>query len=199
MIRINLLSEGRRPVVARKAKAKLSFGDVDPSGPILLAGLVVGLIVFGVWWYIKTSALEEANQKVARAQREVEELRPIIEEVEAFKAKQSELERKITVIKDLKAAQAGPVELMDKVSRALPDLLWLESMRVTGSTVSINGQALNTNAIAAFIENLDKVPEFEEPDTRDVSKVSNGYKFQLTFKFEFKVEKPAEDSGEAAS
>ena len=30
MIRINLLSEGRRPVVARKAKPTLSLGGQDP-------------------------------------------------------------------------------------------------------------------------------------------------------------------------
>lgn len=183
MIRINLLSEGRRPVVARK-RARLGMEGVDPSGPILIAGIAIGLIVVGIWWFLLNGKLNAVDEEVRRAEREVEELRPIIEEVEAFKAKQAELERKIDVIKNLKKNQKGPVEIMDKVSRALPDLLWLNRMTVRGTSVDITGQALNTNAIAAFIENLDKVPEFEEPDTQDVSKSGPGYTFKLSFRYQ---------------
>ena len=185
MIRINLLSEGRRPVVARKAKPKLSFGDQDPSALILGAGLLIGLIVVGVWWYLLNSELKEVNAKVRTAQEEVERLRPIIKEVDDFKAKEATLKNKIEVIKDLKRKQEGPVQIMDQISRAVPDLLWLDRMTLQGNFVTLQGQAFNTNAVAAFIENLDEVPEFKEPDPKNVQKNRDGssYSFQINFSF----------------
>ncbi|MEM6456372.1 MAG: PilN domain-containing protein, partial [Acidobacteriota bacterium] len=82
--------------------------------------------------------------------------------------------------------QQGPVYIMDQISRALPDLLWLESMRMVGETITIKGKAFNTNAIATFIGNLNRIPEFREPDTKDVSadrNSSNLYSFSIVFNF----------------
>lgn len=185
MIRINLLSEGRRPVVARKTRPKLSFGDQDPSVLILGTGLVVGLLAVAGWWFMLSSELGEVNKKVAEAQAEVERLRPIIEEVEQFKAKEAMLKNKIDVINDLKRKQQGPVHIMDEISKAVPDLLWLDRMTLQGTFVTLQGQAFNTNAVAAFIENLDRVPDFKEPDTKNVQLNPGGstYVFQINFSF----------------
>ena len=119
--------------------------------------------------------------------------------VEDFKAAPAELERKIQVITDLRTAQQGPVDIMSDVSAALPDLVWLSSMNVRGRSVAINGNAFNTNAVAAFIENLNNVEEFKEPDTRNINQARGGetYSFQISFSFEPKktevVETPPEE------
>ncbi len=188
MIRINLLSEGRRPVVARKTRPKISLGDQDPSLFFLSGGLVVGLLIAAVWWFALNGTLKAVNADIRVAQREVDELRPILEEVKSFKAKQRELERKIKVINELTLKQSGPVQIMDRVSRALPDLVWLGTMNFRGRTVDLVGTAFNTNAIASFIENLDKVPEFREPDTKDITRNGGGgsYNFRISFRFDQK-------------
>jgi type IV pilus assembly protein PilN len=189
MIRINLLSEGRRPVVARRTRPKISLGDQDPSVYLLAGGLILGLLIAGGQWWRLQSQLDGVNDKVRAAQREVDELRPILEEVEDFKAKEAELKRKIQVINDLTLAQQGPVHIMDEVSKALPDLLWLRRMNVRGTTVDLSGTAFNTNAIAAFIENLDKVPEFKEPVPRAMN-AARGGTFDFDISFNFVQQKP---------
>ena len=203
MIRINLLSEGRRPVVARRLKPKLSFGDQDPSVLFLSGGLILGLLVAGIQWWSLDGQLDDVNRKVSIKKREVEQLKPILDEVEDFKRKQAELERKIEVIQDLSRKQQGPVRIMDQISRALPDLLWLSSMNVRGTTVDLNGTAFNTNAIAAFIENLDKVPEFREPDPKNLSRAQGGSTFTFRISFSFvqqaQPEAEGEEEGEAAA
>lgn len=203
MIRINLLSEGRRPVVARRLKPKLSFGDQDPSVLFLSGGLILGLLVAGIQWWSLDGQLDDVNRKVSIKKREVEQLKPILDEVEDFKRKQAELERKIEVIQDLSRKQQGPVRIMDQISRALPDLLWLSSMNVRGTTVDLNGTAFNTNAIAAFIENLDKVPEFREPDPKNLSRAQGGstFTFRISFSFVQQAlpEAEGEEEGEAAA
>ncbi len=190
MIRINLLSEGRRPVVARRTRPKISFGDQDPSLFFLGGGVTLGLLIAGVWWFTLNGKIKVVDADIRVAQREVNELRPILQEVNDFKAKQRELERKIKVINDLTLKQQGPVHIMDRVSRALPDLVWLRSMNFRGTSVDLVGTAFNTNAIASFIENLDKVPEFREPDTRDITRARGGaaYSFRISFRFDQRVQ-----------
>ena len=72
-------------------------------------------------------------------QREYDRLKPIIAEVEAFKKKNAELKHKIEVIEQLKANQYGPVRVMDEVSKALPDLLWLTNMSLAGERAHASG------------------------------------------------------------
>lgn len=201
MIRINLLSEGRRPVVARKTRPKISLGDQDPSLFFLGGGIVLGLLISLAWWFTLNSRLNSVNADIRVAQREVNELKPILKEVNSFKAKQRELERKIKVINDLTLKQSGPVQIMDRVSRALPDLVWLNTMNFRGQSVDLNGTAFNTNAIASFIENLDKVPEFREPDTKDISRARGGsYNFRISFRFDQrKLEKPPAEAAAPAA
>ncbi len=200
MIRINLLSEGRRPVVARKKRPKISIGDQDPSIFFLGGGLVIGALIAGGWWMTANNKIKAVNADIRVAQREVDELRPILTEVNDFKKKQRELERKIKVINELTLKQQGPVHILDRVSRALPDLVWLRSMNFRGRKVDLIGTAFNTNAVASFIENLDKVPEFREPDTKDVSRGRGGtYNFRISFRFDQRKPEKKEDAAVVAA
>lgn len=185
MIKINLVSEGRKPVVARKAKEALGVGEVSTPELALYGALLLGvLLIFGFWFYLR-GEIKERDQLIAEAQKEVDELALVLKEVEDFKAKKAELEHKIQVINDLKRNQWGPVRIMDQISRALPDLLWLEQMQLRGNNVDVRGKAFNTNQIATFIENLNKVPEFQEPRLKETRRGRGVYDFTITFNFSF--------------
>lgn len=162
MIKINLLAEGKRAAV-RKTRSTVSVADREWGNWALVGGMVLGLAVAGGWWGILWSAQKEAERLVEEKEREVARLEPILKEVERFEKVQKDLETKIKVINDLKNAQTGPVRVMDAVSRALPELLWLDGMQVSANLIKLNGRAFNYAAISNFIENLDAVPEFKEP------------------------------------
>jgi Tfp pilus assembly protein PilN len=185
MIKINLLSEGRRPAAVRKARTPGS----QPSNIgnwLLLTGVLLGGLAFGGRYYVLNQALDDKRAEVAQAQKEVDELQAVIKEVEDYKAKEMELERKIKIINDLKLNQRGPVRVMDYISRALPELLWLDRMRMSAATIELEGRAFNTNAEAAFLENLDKVPEFKEPSLKDTTVQAFGlYRFVIDFDYTF--------------
>lgn len=199
MIKINLVSEGRKPIVARKAKEALGVGDL-PLGELLLYTFVLLgiLMIAGYWWHLK-GVIKDRDAAIAEAQREVDELALVLKEVEDFKVKKAELEHKIAVIERLKANQSGPVRIMDLVSAALPDLLWLDNMSLRGSSVDLRGQAFNTNQIATFLESLKRVPEFAEPRLKSAVKTPNQgvYSFDLGFTFSFAPSE--EEGGEAAA
>jgi type IV pilus assembly protein PilN len=193
MIKINLLSEGKRTV--RKSKptgaALKGLEGKDIGQWLLVVGLLLGIGALALDWWLLNRELEEKTAEVSAAQREVETLAGVIKEVEDYKAKKSELERKIGVINDLKANQRGPVRVMDYISRALPELLWLDRLKMTPDAIELEGRAFNTNAVANFIENLDKVPEFDEPILKSTEQQAGNaqsvgvYKFVINFHYSF--------------
>ncbi len=192
MIRINLLSEGRRPVAAAKEKPKVSTGSVDHASLALVVLFALALVVSLGHNFLLGRAVGNKKADIAEAQREVDELAPIIREVEEFKAKRAELERKVFVITDLKQRQHGPVQIMDHVSRAVPELLWLQKMEVKTTRIVLTGQAFNTNAVANFIENLDLVDAFNEPVLKDTRFDKEIYVYTIEFNYSFAPPRPEE-------
>jgi len=196
MIKINLLAEGKRPAAVRKVKPSQLLEGKDFGMWLLVAGLVLGLAAVGLLWYLRHTTIVEKDVEIVEAEKEVEELSSVIKEVDDYKSKKTELERKIKVINDLKLNQRGPVKVMDDISRSLPELLWLDHLTMSANTIELDGRAFNTNAVANFIENLDKVPEFGEPTLKDTQEQTGGvYKFVINLNYSFT---PKEDkSGKA--
>jgi type IV pilus assembly protein PilN len=198
MAKINLLAEGKRPVVARRGRTPLAAaGGGDLANYLLIAGVVLGIVVFLGWLLLLNHKLAAKDKEITAAQKEVDELQLVIKEVEAYKVKKAELERKITVINELKDNQRGPVQIMDEVSKAVPELLWLTGMDVTNNSIQIRGSAFNMSAVANFIDNLDRVEAFQEPVLQDATQRQGRgirtevYDFRLAFGYSFKKPQPA--------
>jgi Tfp pilus assembly protein PilN len=113
MIKINLLSEGKRPAAVRKARGA---GEVRELALwMLLLGALLGVLAAaGYWWYLN-GKLKEKQEEVAQAQKEVDALQAVIKEVEDFKRKKKNLADKIAVINELKSNQRGQVRVMDYI------------------------------------------------------------------------------------
>lgn len=200
MIRINLLSEQRKPKVARLGKQTQDLVSGDPATIWLLGLLSLALLVGLGWWWNLRSQIKSLDEEIAVVQVEADRLAPIIAEVEEFEVKRADLQHKVTVINDLKARQQVPVRIMDVVSRAVPERLWLRQVTQRNTRIQVEGLAFNTNAIAAFIENLDGVPGMTEPvpGTTQRSRVrgtagADVYEFTVDFRLETE---PAEGQGD---
>lgn len=206
MIKINLLSEAKP---AKKKKGVSALGGAGRLNLFLIfGGLLIGLLVVGVQWWVEASRLKEQQEKNRIAQQEVTRLEAVLKEVADFEDKKAKLQKKVDLINALKANQRGPVRLMDEVSNALPDLLWIERMQVTGNSITVDGKALNPPAVANFLENLKRVTAFQEPKVTAITAAgaagaSNLYNFGLTFVFadldRTQYETAAPAGGEAAS
>ncbi len=186
MIKINLLAEGKRPTAVRKSKSAELLKGQDFGQWLLAAGFFVGVLVTAYFWWTTKQDKATQDEEIAAAQAQVQALASVIQEVEDYKTKKTALETKIKVINDLKLNQRGPVRVMDSISKALPELLWLDSMTMDDALITVEGRAFNSNAIANFIDNLDKVPEFEEPTLKDMTEQAGGvYKYSIEFRYSF--------------
>jgi type IV pilus assembly protein PilN len=180
MIKINLIGEGRRPAAVRKRRdLSVSFKKENLGNYLLLVGIVAGLLLWaGEWWLLK-SDFKTKQEQVATLQKEYNRLKPIIEKVNKFKKRQADLESKIEVINNLKLSQKGPVRVMDAVSRAVPDRVWIRRMVLDGKLIKLTGLAGNENVVAAFIDNLDKIPEFQEPVLLAMREQRDAFSFEI--------------------
>ena len=185
MIKINLLPDTKP---AKKKRAASAFGGAGRLNLMLVAGgVTVGLLVILVHFLILSSQIKDLDEKIRKDQLEVARLESVLREVKDFEDKKARLQKKVDLINQLKVNQRGPVRLMDEVSNALPDLVWIESMEYRGNTINIAGKAFNPPAVANFVTNLKKVPSFQEPVLVDLKATSAGgaqlYNYRLTFVF----------------
>ena len=186
MIRINLLAEARPQ---RKKKGVSALGAGGRLNTLLLGGAIGVAILIGVvhYWVLK-SQIRAQEEKIRIAQVEVTRLESVLKEVKDFEAKKARVQRKVDLINQLKQNQRGPVRLMDEVSKALPDLVWIERMEYKGNSISLDGKAFNPPAVANFIANLRLVPAFQEPKLSDLSACSTTsgaplYCYKMSFTF----------------
>lgn len=161
MIRINLLTEAKA-AAARKKTPMLPTG-ARLNSLLFFAGIGLGILYLVVMGLTLTGKRRSLDQEIGKARIEADRLKSIIAEVKGYETKKASLEEKINLINELKTNQKGPVRLMDEVSRALPDLVWLSALEVSGNSVTLKGKTLSPNAVATYLENIKKSPFFAEP------------------------------------
>ena len=185
MIKINLVSAGPEAAATKKATPEISLGS--HQGDIMLLGaLAIGLIVTGGWWYMLHSNVTELKGIKVERTAERNELQKYIDKVEELEQRRAELKAKIDTIQQLKENQMGPVRILDEVSRAMPDLLWLTGLNLSGTHVTLNGMALDENAFANYVDNLDASPFFSEPTVVTLQRSrDNAFSFRLECDFTY--------------
>lgn len=184
MIKINLISEAPTAAVTKRKRPEFSLG-AKQGDIILVAVLAITIAVCGTWWFLLKS--KRADLKAIERQRTTErnELQPFIDKVEELEAKRALLKAKVDVINELKNKQHGPVRIMDEVSRALPELVWLTKLALTGNAITLTGQAMDENAVANYYSNLDASPFFEEPVVKNLARKGDDFTFTLTAVFTY--------------
>jgi type IV pilus assembly protein PilN len=161
MIRVNLLGVERQK--SKKARAAIAF---DPAQSITLAcSLLLVAAVAGIgWWYWSLSAESaRVDAEMAAAQQEQARLQSLLVEVQEFEAQRAMLQQRVALIEQLRSGQSIPVQLLDHVSRSVPEMLWLTSMAQEAGQVTIEGRATTLIALSDFVGNLAGSPLLLKP------------------------------------
>lgn len=178
MIKINLLTEKIAP-----ARVSTRLPGASSRNLIFAAIAVLTVAYIGWQWYSYSSRLDRLNEDIAAAREEKEKLQKIIRQVEEYDAKKQELSQKIDIISDLKKKQSGPVHLLDEVSKALPNLVWLTAIQQRGDRIQVDGESITYNAVADFIENLRRSQFIVSPDLVNSVERDGVVAFNLSFRF----------------
>jgi type IV pilus assembly protein PilN len=199
VIRVNLLAP-ERPTT--KKKASVGGGPAVPGAlqAYVLLTLFVGgaLLLCGfIWWY-QTSKLKDLDRKIAADEKRQKDLQAIKAQVDAFQAKKQLLENKVNLIEKLKAEQKGPVHMLDEISKALPDFVWLTGMDQAAASVKFTGESNSLTAVADFISGLQRSGWFPSVDLVSSVELNNIVTFNLAATFK-NPEVAAREKAEAAA
>jgi type IV pilus assembly protein PilN len=158
VIRINLLSAERE---RGKHKARVPGGDKLTIACSLI--LVLAAVLVGWWYWSLKNQSRDLDQQIADAERETARLQSVIVQVQQFEGRRAQLQQRVTLIEELRKGQAGPVHLLDQVSRSMPDTMWLTEMKQNGADVSIDGRCTTLTALSDFVTALENTSYFEHP------------------------------------
>src|SRR6478736_4328654 len=191
MIRINLLgaqSKGKnKRSGAASAAAVMEVGDVGSPKMKVLVVLVLAALVNAGYWYQLDKQHKDIAAKMEVALRKNAELADVKARYMERQREAENYKRRVDVIDQLRAAQAGPVNLLNTIGQTVnsTEAVWLNSMKDQGTSVDIDGMALSNDAVASLISNLQKTGYFSNIEIKetyqdDTFKEMQAFNFTLT-------------------
>ena len=149
MIRVNLLG-GDRPV----AKSGFTFDEGQRVAVAVCVIMIATVAGVGRWYWTLGEASTSLDTQIVAAQQEQIRLQNVISEVTQFEQQRGQLQQRVALIEDLRSGQSIPVQLLDHVSRSVPDLLWLTQLEQDGGAVTIQGRSTTLIGLSDFVANL---------------------------------------------
>ncbi len=158
MIRVNLLGrEGRK----KKAGASLNAGQrLTVACSLVLVAAAGGI---GWWYYSLDQASARVDADLADAQQQLAQLQPVLIQLQRSQQRQQALQQRVALIEQLRVGQSLPVQLLDHVSKSLPEMLWLTQMNQVNSEVTIEGRSTTLISLSDFVGNLGTSALLQKP------------------------------------
>jgi type IV pilus assembly protein PilN len=155
MIRINLLAAERDQSKKKNAAILGSSGQKMTIGCGLILVLAVAFIGWRYWTVTRDS--NQLDAEIGAAQQETVRLHSVIQQVQQYEQRKAQLQQRVVLIEQLRKGQTGPVHMLDQISRALPQMLWLTELKQsgTGADVIIDGRCTTLTGLSEFVSNLE--------------------------------------------
>jgi general secretion pathway protein L len=142
----NLLPESRRP---RYVHARARFNALLGVGVIVLLGLVMAQTLI-----LRERSVAELGEAADRLRTEAREVVQLQQQLEESLLAANFLAEK-------RAAQPPVIDLIDEVTRLLPDDIWLQQFQLMGSELRIQGRADGSQRVIGL---LDESELFRSPE-----------------------------------
>jgi len=189
MIRINLLGTPK-PKNRRSASPSapaIEIGDVGSPMVKVLVAVLLAAGVNGFEWYHLNDKAKNIATKMAAAEQENRELADVKSKYLERQKQADNYKRRVDVIDQLRAAQHGPVDLLNTIGDTIngTEAVWLSTMKDSGANIDIQGMALSTDAVANLISNLQKTGYFKNIEIKETYqdeqvKTMQAFQFTLT-------------------
>ena len=186
MPRINLLpwrdelrkERQRNFAIAAAAAVLLAVGGI-----VLAKNTVDGMIEY------QTQRNKILSDEIARLEAQ-------IGEIDNLEAKKERLLNRMRVIEKLQRSRPEIVHLFDELARTVPDGVHLESVKQTGSRVTISGKAQSSTRVSAYMRNIDGSDWLTDPGLDVVETRDSGESRMSEFTIFAEQDNPASDEDE---
>ncbi len=161
------------PTAPRGPKAGMEW---LPRSPAMLVGLVAMVIVLGLvfLYFGERRALGDARVEIAEAEADSAQLHSAVVRVRAMEQAQASLAAQVAVMENVVDGRLYWIQLMEEVSRTLPEHTWLVEMDREGlapDQVRIAGATFANAAVTSFMRGLEASPHLRSVTLVGVSRV----------------------------
>ena len=159
MIRINLLpvKETERALGRRQQMSLVALG------------LVTTLLIMVIPYLIQGRKLSVLDGRIETLTKEIQAMNLQVREVRDIDRLKKEVQTKLQIIQDLNRKRIGPARVLDDLSLAAPENLWLIDFNEVGRNATFTGLALDNETIAKFMRQLQASPYFFAVDLVETS------------------------------
>jgi Tfp pilus assembly protein PilN len=200
MIRINLLGGER----AKKSAPAVPLAGEEGGGNTRVALICLVVLLLAVagnafYFYRLTRAAVQLQVDLAAVNAEYLRLAQVKTRYDDLTRQRDAYKKRVDVIDELRARQAGPVSLLSAVGDTVQQThqVWLSSMNDEGNAVTLKGRALSIHAVADLMQNLQATGYFRSIEIKS-SYQDEKLRDVQAFLFELTCEKKTEAAAPAA-
>jgi type IV pilus assembly protein PilN len=180
MPRINLLPWRE----AERKKRQRDFGVALAGGVVAaVAGVLITMFA-----YSQMIANQEGRNE--RLTAEIVELEKSITEIDGLERQKERLLARMEIIEELQKSRPEIVHLFDEVARQLPEGVYLNGLKQTGSRVEVRGIAQSSTRVSALMRQVDASDWMTDPEVDRVETTQSGASRQAEFVVYVKQESP---------
>jgi Tfp pilus assembly protein PilN len=156
MIKVNLLSPEKKevtgmaaegPAIEEERESKIQTGAI-------VAAAVITFGIIGFLYVTQANTITQKRDHLQERRARKAQLDKVLKTIAELEKTKKILERKVQLITKLKSQQQDTVKMMDELSNALPDWVWLTGLTFSGRRLTMRGKTLGNNLISDFINNL---------------------------------------------
>lgn len=195
VVRINLLPHRE---AAKKAR-KESF----IAASVLSA--LVGVLIAGGIYLVFQSLLADQRSANELVRLENERLKEQIKDVAAIEAEIAALKARQEAVENLQSERNLPVQLLNSILTDTPSGAYVLSLKQSGKTVGLTGQAQSNQTVADLLENIseqslwDTKPQLIESKAASIALANKQQRRVFQYSLNFQLNKPAVEAGESSA
>jgi Tfp pilus assembly protein PilN len=200
MIRVNLLKTDIKGGDKRAPAGAPAVEPVEEKVAKPKKTNTINLIIFlaiaiiGALAFLQKKSIDTEKALLSEAQDQKRILAPVLQKLEMEQQQKEFLESKIGLIEELRGRQSVPLQVLDALSRNLPEWVWLLEANLHATTLEIKGRALSNIQISEYMNSLLKSGLFSDVSINSTQQVSVGnnvfQEFNLTALFPVPVKGP---------
>jgi len=160
---------------AERKKRQRDFGVA--TGGAVVAGIAV--VIATIFSYSQMISGQEARNQ--RLTDEIVELEKSITEIDGLERQKERLLARMEIIEELQKSRPEIVHLFDELVRQLPEGVYLNGMKQTGSRVEIRGVAQSSTRVSALMRQVDASEWLTDPEVERVETTQAGASRQSEF------------------
>jgi type IV pilus assembly protein PilN len=161
MIKINLLPK----VASRKFPRHYGFY-------VFLLALCLNIILLGYLYTTNARDIGSYERSIENTKKEIERLGPLRAEYKALNEAKQEIERRLSVINQLKQGRALSARVLYDLSTVIKETVWVKSIRRTEDQFEIDGRSVENDSISDLVDTLTKLPYVKSAELKKVEDVS---------------------------